>query len=327
MNNILLLYKGYPRISHSYQLDEAEKLNKTNNIMIISFDWELFTISNISLPYIFTEHDPICLLNEIKKFNPQLIHSHYLDTFHICKNLSRMLNNIPFTIRSHSFDILKDDYKIPKSLVSQINLTNSCQSIKVFPEFYNKLISFGIKKEKLISSFPSINIKRFNLPNIPNGKNIMSGGAFLPKKNITDFIILSKKIKEIYPEKEITYYSVIEQPIYSKEISKFNEENGNPVIFKMCQPNEMPMEYKKHEWLIYGACPKLKTVGNPVMVAEAQAAGVGVIMYELRPELIEYVTENGFLYKTHEDVINIISKPFCEIKKENARIISDRYQI
>ena len=323
---ILLLYKGYPRISHTYQSDEAEELNKTNNIMIISFDWELLTIADNSLPYLFS-HNPLNLLNDIKKFKPDFIHSHYLDTFDICKKLSKMLNNLPFTIRSHSFDILKDDYKIPKSLVSQINLTNSCQSIKVFPEFYNKLLSFGIKKEKLISSYPCINIKRFNLPNIPNGKNIMSGGAFLKKKNIADFILLSKKIKKIYPEKEITYYSVIEEPLYFNEMDKLNKENGNPVIFKTCQPSEMPLEYKKHEWLIYGACPILKTVGNPIMIAEAQASGVGVIMYELRSELIEYVTENGYLYKTHDEILNTISKSFCEIKKENARLLSDRYQI
>ena len=296
--NVLLLYKGYPRISHSYQLDEAEEMQKENNILIISFDWELLTKSENYLPYLFTHaKEPFDLLNEMKKFKPDIIHSHYFDTFDICKKLSNILK-IPFTIRSHSFDILSNDYALVKSKVSQINSSTLCKTIIVFPEFYDKLLSFCIKKEKLISSFPSINIKRFNL-SVPNGKDIMSGGAFLPKKNIEDFIILSKKIKQIYPEKNITYYSVIEEPLYFEKVNKFNIDNGSPVIFKTCQPSEMPLEYKKHEWLIYGACPKLKTVGNPIMVAEAQASGVGVIMYKLRPELIQYVTEDGYLYVTH----------------------------
>ena len=49
---ILLLYKGYPRISHGYQIDEANELNKKHEIMIISFEWELFTKSENHLPFI-----------------------------------------------------------------------------------------------------------------------------------------------------------------------------------------------------------------------------------------------------------------------------------
>ena len=37
---ILLLYKGYPRMSHGYQMDEANELNKKHEIMIISFEWD-----------------------------------------------------------------------------------------------------------------------------------------------------------------------------------------------------------------------------------------------------------------------------------------------
>ena len=69
-------------------------------------------------------------------------------------------------------------------------------------------------------------------------------------------------------------------PNYYNKIIDFNTKHGSPVIFKAVDPDLMPLEYKKHEWLIYGACPILKTVGNPIMIAEAQASGVGVIMYE-----------------------------------------------
>ena len=51
---ILLLYKGYPRISHSYQIVEASELNKRHEVMIISFEWELFTKCENHLPYVFT---------------------------------------------------------------------------------------------------------------------------------------------------------------------------------------------------------------------------------------------------------------------------------
>ena len=138
---ILLLYKGYPRISHSYQSVEAIELNKNHEIMIISYDWELFTKANIHLP--FTFNHPLKELKNIIKFKPDIIHSHYLDTFDVCVKLSETLK-IPFTIKSHSFDILDNDFYIPKKYTKQINDNKHCLKIIVFPEFFNKLISIGI---------------------------------------------------------------------------------------------------------------------------------------------------------------------------------------
>ena len=72
------------------------------------------------------------------------------------------------------------------------------------------------------------------------------------------------------------------------------------------------MEYKKHEWLLYGACSELKTDGNPVMIAEAQASGVGVIMYKLREELIQYIPSDC----GYNEILEIIKEPFCNIKNK-----------
>ena len=90
----------------------------------------------------------------------------------------------------------------------------------------------------------------------------------------------------------------------------------------------MPSEYKKHQWLIYTACPEKKNIGNPLMVAEAQASGVGVIMYKLRETLDDFVTENGYLYNDDEEVLEIISNDFDNDKRNNAiEIAKQRYDI
>jgi len=322
---ILLLYKGYPRISHGYQIDEAIEFNKKYEIMIISFEWELFTKSDKHLPFI--KDYPLNQIEKIIKFKPDIIHSHYLDTFDLCVQMSNKLQ-IPFTIKSHSFDILGNNFDNCKKYIKRINENNLCLQIIVFPEFFQKLLDFGIKKSKLLSMYPVININKFINLDIENGSDIMSGGAFLPKKNIKDFILLSKKIKNLYPEKKITYYSVPENKNYYNEIINYNLIHGNPINFLSVQPEEMPLEYKKYQWLIYSACSKEKTVGNPLMVAEAQASGVGVIMYKLRDSLIDYVTENGYLYNNHEEVLEIISNNFDMEKRNNAVEISKkRYDI
>ena len=71
----------------------------------------------------------------------------------------------------------------------------------------------------------------------------------------------------------------------------------------------------------------IKTVGNPLMVAEAQASGVGVIMYKLRDTLEDFVTENGYLYNTDEEVLEIISRDFDDEKRNKAIEISKRYDM
>jgi len=324
---ILLLYKGYPRISHGYQISEAEEIFKRHNeIKIVSFSWDLFTISNKHLPYTFNK-SPMNDIKNIINFKPHIIHSHYLDTFESCVKLSSTLK-IPFTIKSHSFDILNDDFANPKRLVKQINENKYCSKIIVFPEFYEKLLSFGIKASKLLPMYPTFHVKQFLSMDPEHGKHIMSGGAFLPKKNIEGFILLSKKIKERFPNKVINYYSVMENKDYYDGIMKLNEKNNSPVNFLTVQPEDMPAEYKKHQWLIYTACPEKKNVGNPMMVAEAQSSGVGVIMYKLRETLDDYVTENGYLYSNDDEVLEIISRDFDSDKRNKAiEIAKQRYDV
>jgi hypothetical protein len=322
---ILLLYKGYPTLSHTYQLSEAEELNKKHELMIISFDWELNTLSEKHLPY--TLNDPLKEIKNIMKFKPDIIHSHYLDSFDFCVKLSRTLK-IPFTIKSHSFDILCNDFYNPKRYSKLINENIYCSKIIVFPEFYDKLLSLGIKENKLLPMYPTFHVKQFINMDPEHGQHIMSGGAFLPKKNIEGFILLSKKIKERFPNKVIKYYSVMKNNDYYDQIMKFNEVNNSPVNFLTVQPEDMSDEYKKHQWLIYTACPEKKKVGNPMMIAEAQASGVGVIMYKLRETLDDYVTENGYLYNDDEEVLEIISSDFDSEKRNKAiEIAKQRYDL
>jgi hypothetical protein len=88
---------------------------------------------------------------------------------------------------------------------------------------------------------------------------------------------------------------------------------GDPVtIVPPVEPEHMLAEYKKHGWLVYTACRKTNTVGWPLAVAEAQAAGVGVCLPNLRPDLRDYLGGAGFLYDSIEEVRDIIAKPYPE---------------
>lgn len=316
---IVVLCNGYPRLSQTYQIDEVIELSKRHELLIFSWLWPIYIAQNNAPASIFAT--PKNHLDKITEFNPDAFHGHFMFNLPLINELCIMFNK-KFTLRAHSFDILDGSYK------KHVNIVNSerCAGIFVFHEFVDKLISEGFHADKLHAFYPSIYIDKYWI-NTPNGQDIMSGGACLPKKNIPGFIELAAKIKKLFPEKKITYYTVQEDPRYFKNLQKINASFGNPVIFKTVQNEDMPLEYKKHQWLIYDACPILKTVGNPLMVAEAQAAGVGVIMYDLRPGLHDYVTENGYFFKTHDEVLEIIKNNFDEEKRQAAIEISKRYDI
>lgn len=74
----------------------------------------------------------------------------------------------------------------------------------------------------------------------------------------------------------------------------------------------MLAEYKKHRWLVQTGSANISSRGWPMMIAEAQAAGVGVCMRNLRPDLRTYVGEGAFLYDSISEVRDIISQPFPE---------------
>jgi glycosyltransferase involved in cell wall biosynthesis len=134
------------------------------------------------------------------------------------------------------------------------------------------------------------------------------------KKNIIEFILIAKKIKDLFPHKNINYYGVNENDNYTNLIHKFNKDNGSPVNFLFCLHDEMPLEYKKHQWIIYPIDKELLTVGYPLAIVEAQASGVGVIMYNARNDLIDFVSENGYLYTQIDEVIYIIKNYFYNKK-------------
>jgi len=77
----------------------------------------------------------------------------------------------------------------------------------------------------------------------------------------------------------------------------------------------MPAEYKRHRWLVYTASAKRNSVGWPMAIAEAQAAGVGVLMQNVRPDLADCVGP-GFLFDRLEEVERLVRGPVPEDRRE-----------
>jgi hypothetical protein len=119
-----------------------------------------------------------------------------------------------------------------------------------------------------------------------------------------DFIELALRV----PEREFNLYAM---GYNVADMNRMNAKAGSPVrVVPPIDPDAMPAEYKRHEWLVYTAERGMNTVGWPMAVAEAQAAGVGVCLPNLRADLRDYVGPAGFLYDSIEEVVDIVSRPF-----------------
>jgi hypothetical protein len=181
--NLLLLYKGYPRISQTYQIDEAKILYLKYNIMIISWDWTLKDIDSNAPEYLYGH--PNKFISNIKNFKPDIIHSHFLDTIEIVYNLSVLLD-VKFTIRTHSYDMLINNKSFFNTCQKYIN-SKYCIKIITFPAFSKYLIDEGIDESKIFTNYPQININMFlTNKNIDNGQYIMGCGSILKKKILSN---------------------------------------------------------------------------------------------------------------------------------------------
>jgi hypothetical protein len=312
---ILYILPEYPQISETYMQVEINALCGEYEIHIISLQEPDLSYKNHH-PY-QRMADPARIREAVEEFRPAVIHSHWLyKHVPLIGELARQ-TNVPFTIRAHSFDSiwkqpsglgrLLGKHGVPRRIANVVPIVNDelCLGVLAFPFVRPHFERAGIRAEKIYDCHPVVDYERFH-DRSPNGQAVMNGGACLPKKQMEDFLALARAL----PKMEFNLYAMGYQV---RDLHHANGRLGNPVNIKPAvEPNDMLREYKKHRWLVYTASPETITTGWPVMIAEAQAAGVGVCMRNIRPDLKEYVGACGFLYDFIDEVSAIIAQPFPE---------------
>ncbi|WP_202944577.1 glycosyltransferase [Pseudooceanicola batsensis] len=323
---MLFVLRGYPQISQTYVKTEIEEVEKFADVAIVSR-------KPADRPYKdHRDFTQVSSLDEAERvarnFQPDVIHAHYLNQVEFTAELARRLG-VPFTIRSHSFDVvalspvpLKErlrrlvrgkDNSVRKAegIRSALPLLSrdDCLGVLAFPYARPLLEEAGVPAGKIVDCFPCVKVEAFH-DRSPNGRGVMNTGAAIPKKKMGDFLKLSKLV----PETRFTLY-----PLGYKQddIRRDAERMDAPVAFHdMVEPGEMPAQYKRHDWLVYTGDFRLKTVGWPMAVAEAQASGCGVCMPNLRPDLREYVGDAAILYDDIREVVPIVSQPPSDEMRE-----------
>lgn len=303
---VLYLIQEYPQLSQTYVHEEVESLKNDYDIKILT--WKRPNLLRKDPhPYEFIER-PDQFLAKALAFKPHIMHSHYFHQIEVLEGMARQLR-VPYTLRTHSFDILKPRQE---KLAHLAKITHSpyCLRVLCFPDFKERLLRLGIPEDKLFSSWPVVNCKFFFNPEKPAPKHkIMNVGAALDKKNYKGFIDLASLMQESGNE-----FNLYVMGYEKDKLVAYNESKGNPVkTITSVEYREMPAVYRAHDWLVYTGDPSLNTIGLPMAVAEAQSSGIGVCLQEMpgrKEALLDYLGGAGFLFKTVEELPEILSKPY-----------------
>jgi hypothetical protein len=298
---VILVVQEYPQLSQTYIKNEIDQLWDDYEVLIVSTTPMDSPYRKSVRPYIMiTEGNKHNVVPFLQEFKPDIVHGHYLHLGQLIHDLAAAVK-APFTIRAHSYDILAVLSKNLSSLTRIINI-DQCRGVLTFPFTRAVLEEAGLHRDKLVDCYPVVNFKQFH-DTSPNGKDIMNMGAAMPKKKMEDYITLSTLV----PERNFNLYAMGYQ---AQLLMEANKKMGGRINFiSAIEPEDMLPQYKRHEWLVYTASNQHKSVGWPIAVAEAQAAGVGVCVQNVRPDIREFLGDAGFVFDTPQDAAEIIRGP------------------
>jgi len=329
---ILYFIVRYPTFSETYMHEEIRSLRKDYDVKIITYN-DCDDARRESFPYEVVKYNDWCLVYGaienidttfsrqpqrkflrrvdaiIREFEPDILHAHYFGLSLLLEKLSNR-HKIPFTVRTHSMDVLSEpENKLRR--ISEAANSSWCKRIIAFPECRQRLLDSGLSAEKVVSCWPVINFERFYKPEPKSPtRKILCAGPTITKKAHSEFIDLAARMKD----KDLVFDLYGKGP-HLEATEKYNNEMGNPVTIKFADPDDMPEVYPNYDWLVYTADTKINKVGLPVAIAEAQASGLGLCWQELpgrRQEQLDFLGGGGYLYKTLNEVEELLSSPYPE---------------
>lgn len=311
MTRVSYLLYNYPALSETYVTVELDHVSLAFDLDIVSL-LPTEDADELDLPYVVVR-DPRQILARLRSLKPDVIHTHWLWGPQLATAcvMARKLDR-PLTVRAHSFDVLQlrpDDTRSAIGRHLDFLRSDHCLGILTFPFGVQPLTQAGIPEEKLIPCFPVVDYARFH-DESPNGSGIMNTGACLPKKDFPSYLEFAHRM----PDLECHLYPTGAQV---PALRAANQKLGGPVTIHTAVPHgDMRRVYKQYEWLLYTADRAIATVGWPMCVAEAQAAGVGVCMPNLRPDIAELLGPAGFVYDSLDEVGDIIRRGYPPAMRE-----------
>lgn len=267
----------------------------------------------------------------IEAFRPDVLHVHGLTALGQVARLAKA-TGLPFTIRAHARDsaplrprrlgerLVRLLRREPSSLSGafghnfrQAMASERCLGVLTLPFARPWLVRAGLPEAKLVDCHPCVNVAAFH-DRSPNGDGVLHIAAeapALPKRGVPAILRLAAKV----PDRPFSLHAT---PALADALRARDALIGTgAAIIGRADPAPTVAEYKRHRWLVLTADAQGSLADWPLAIAEAQAAGVGVCMPMLHPDLAAYVGAGaGILYETIDELPAIVSAPVPEEMRE-----------
>jgi glycosyltransferase involved in cell wall biosynthesis len=334
---VLYFITQYPNFSETYMHEEIRSISDQFDVAIITylkspmprkeaFDYKLIRYTLPCFVYApiervdmdFSRPESVEFLKQIDEviaeFKPDLMHAHYLGLVTLLDKLSE-IHGIPYTVRTHSQDILKEPREKLETLCSIANRGRAL-GVLGFPPFRQRLQAHGLRDDLFVECWPVVNVKRFfRTETGSNTGKVMCAGPVIEKKSHHEFIELANAMRET--GLQFDFYG---DGFMLGEIGELNEKLGSPARILYADPNDMPGVYAQYDWLVYPASKEINRVGFPCAIVEAQASGLGVLWQRLpgrEAEQLDFLGGGGILFDSIEEVPELLSRPYPQEMREN----------
>lgn len=298
MARVLYVLDSYPEQSETYIEVERRQVAARAETYVLSL-LEPYTFNADHLPYRYVPSRWGWRLKQAARdYRPDIVHAHWMFLAGPARKAARACD-VPWTLRTHSFDLLERPFE---KIEAEVKLCNEadCAGVLAFPFARPMLLRAGLKEEKLIDAPPVVDVERFDDLG-PNGPGVIHMGANKEKKNFPDFIRLSNLVAD-------RPFSLYPMSKGSESLRALNAEMGGRVdVYEPVSHGEMLPVWKRHAWLVYTGSKKLASIGWPIGVVEAWAAGVGVCAQRVRDDLDDYLAGCGYLFDDIEEVPALIA--------------------
>jgi len=319
---VLYVLREYPRLGQTYIKNEIEALEADYAIGIVTRSRAEPAYANHRSHGFAAEMEE--LVAQVEHFRPDVLHTHHLTELAWIGKLSRR-TGVPFTVRTHSCDTIglrrpgltdrirqmmrreQPAARAPWFTAGLLAMESElCLGVLGFPCARPWMVRAGVNPAKLVDCFPVVRFAAFH-DRGANGDAIMNVGAPAERKGTPDFLRLASRVRG----RDFNLYAMGAPSGWLQH--RADELDARLNIMRPVEPEAMPAEYKKHRWLVYTADMAAPAAGWPMVIAEAQAAGVGVCMPALRPDLAQYVGDGaGILYESIDELPAIVSGPVPE---------------
>jgi len=291
---VLYAVGEFPQITETYIDTEIEYM-KRQGVQI-----EVWAVTTPAAPY--STSTPVHygeLKDAIKKFQPNIIHFHWLNiTNTFIEEVTQC--GIPFTARGHSFDFFPD-------LLKKLHDETTIRAIYLF-EHFKKSFANDLHKAKAVAV--NFNPHRYKPAKEKNKRLVLRVSAGLPTRGLASFIKIAVRCKT--HQFALVLGQANYKPEYVYELVTINESLGCPVDIYINDTHNHVEALMQEAGIYLHTFLSPEEGGNryfgmPISICEAMATGAYVIG-RYCPDSANYIGSRSQTYTTEDEACALIEE-------------------